>query len=86
MSRYTLYCQGPDDSSTYSQCWGPNPRSRGVEHATADRLADLIAAADAMNHSSWTVRDSHARVTMQPHEFWARKAVQRAIAVARRDD
>jgi hypothetical protein len=81
--RYKLYVQGPDNNSTYAECWGSTATSPGRLVREASRLADLIEAADGLGHSNWSVRDGHRREWMSPEEFWARKAVAKATAAER---
>jgi hypothetical protein len=74
--RYKLYEQGPDDKSTYAECWGSTATSDGRLVAESSRLSDLAEAANSMSHSNWLIRDSHKRVWINPREFWSRPAVK----------
>jgi hypothetical protein len=76
--RYKLYQTGPDNHSTYAECWGSGAKSNGRLVAEADTLAGLIRATD-MGHSNWTIRDTHRREWISPSEFRLRKCVCKAI-------
>lgn len=84
MTRYTLHAQGPDNRSTYAECWGADRTSHGREIATATRLAHLIRHADGMGHENWIIRDAHRRESISPREFWSRACVIAALAAAER--
>lgn len=64
--RLKLYKQGPDNCSTYPECWGSTATSPGRLVKEAARLVDLIEAADAMGHSNWVIRDHHRRRWIGP--------------------
>jgi hypothetical protein len=73
--RYQLLAQGPDNRSTYAECWGSTATSDGRLVTAAARLADLVETADGMGHTNWLIRDSHRRQWIPPEEFWRRPAV-----------
>jgi hypothetical protein len=73
--RYRLLQQGPDDRSTYAECWGSTATSDGRLVAEAKRLVDLVEPASKMGHSNWSVHDTHLRVYVRPEEFWRRPSV-----------
>jgi hypothetical protein len=76
--RYTLLVLGPDNRSTYSECWGATATSDGRPVATAARLADLAEPAGKLGHTNWAVRDGRRYIT--PEEFWQRPAVAAVVA------
>lgn len=51
MARYVLLEQGPDDRSTYAECWGSTRTSRGRLVAEASTLVGLLSFVDKMTHS-----------------------------------
>lgn len=55
MARYTLYQTGPDNSSTYAECWGSTARSRGREVASASTLVGLMKAVNQFGHDNWAI-------------------------------
>jgi hypothetical protein len=77
--RYTLYLCGPDNHSTYSECWGANASSLGRELAESGSLARLVSAAGAIRHENWLIRDHHRGNTISPGEFWKRPVVISAL-------
>ena len=84
--RYQLLKQGPDNLSTYAECFGPRPASRGRLVAEGGRLSDLIEAADEeSHHSNWCVYDSHRDEEMTPSEYFARPAIAKLRRSAHAD-
>ena len=73
--RYVLRIQGPDNSSTYPECWGSQPRGREV--ARSDRLVDLIDAVSDLGHD--TVCLANRLIAQDREEFFALPAVKKAI-------
>lgn len=57
--RYLLLELGPDDRSTYAECWGAHARSWGREIAAAHVLDDLRAAVDQIGHDNIRVVRRH---------------------------
>ncbi len=53
---YTLYQLGPDDRSTYPECWGSHAASPGHKIAEAKTLAALVDAVSALSHDNWSLR------------------------------
>jgi hypothetical protein len=60
MARFTLYQTGPDNRSTYAECWG-QATSPGRKVAEASTLLGLLAAVDGIGHDNWWVRGPGGR-------------------------
>jgi hypothetical protein len=75
--RYKLYATGPDNHSTFADCFGPNG-GPGRLIAEAAKLAYLVPAADSIGHRNWHIRDAHRREWISPADFQERKCVQAA--------
>lgn len=80
--RLRLYKQGPDNRSTYPECWGSTATSPGRLVKEADKLTELIEDADRLGHSNWSVRDHHKRRWLSPQEFWKEPTVAAVRQVA----
>jgi hypothetical protein len=81
MSRYTLYQTGPDNHSTYAECWGSTSTSPGRKVAESDTLAGLIDAVDSMGHDNWWIRGPGGRnVAGTREEFRNLPSVKKALA------
>lgn len=58
MSKYRLYQTGPDNRSTYAECWGANPASKGTLIREAGHLADfleIILGRNGLGHDNWWI-------------------------------
>jgi len=75
--RYKLYATGPDNHSTYADCFGPQG-GPGRLIAEASKLAYLIPSADGMGHRNWHIRDAHRREWISSERFWLRGCVRAA--------
>ena len=64
-----LYKQGPDDSSTYPECWGSTATSHGRLVAESGTLTGLVDAVIALGHENWAVLNG--RKWLSPEEFFA---------------
>ncbi len=85
--RYTLLELGPDERSTYPECWGAGATSDGREIAAADRLVELIPAVSAMPHDNWWLRGPKGRrVAGSRKEFRALPTVARELAWVTREE
>ena len=77
-ARYRLYEMGPDDDSTYPECWGSQARSLGRLIAEADGRRELAARPDARDvmtrHENWVVYDRVEKARLLPHDFRGRVA------------
>ena len=69
--RYKLYEQGPDNHSTYQDCWGATATSPGRLLAEGARLDDLAHAVP--DHENWSVRTGPGRY-LTPTEYRRRRA------------
>lgn len=64
MKRFTIIEQGPDDYSTYAECWGsPANRKRGKLVADCDNFDDVVEVIHDLGHTNYTIRDRHRHVT-----------------------
>ncbi len=80
MARYTLFQTGPDDTSTYAECWGATGNSPGREIASADTLAGLIDAVDSLGHDNFWIRGVRGRnVAGSRRDFRRLSPVQREL-------
>jgi len=83
-TRYVLYETGPDNRSACAECWGSARTSRGRALASGERVSDLAAAVDALDHDNWWVRGPGGRtVASSRSEFYAIPSCARAITAAR---
>lgn len=83
MARYTLFQTGPDNRSTYPECWGA-ATSPGREIASADKLADLAPLVERIGHDNWWIRGPRGRnVAGSRADFFALPSVRRAATAAR---
>lgn len=79
--KYTLFQTGPDDSSTYAECWGSNSSSPGRHVASASDLLGLMDAVDGMDHDNWWIRGPGGRnVANTRREYYALPTVAKALA------
>ncbi len=51
---FTLYKMGPDNRSTYPECWGAG-NGPGRKVAEALTLRELASAIEALGHDNWAV-------------------------------
>lgn len=72
--KFQLYKQGPDNRSTYPECFG-NGSSDGRLVAEADTLAGLLDAANGLGHSNWSVKAG--KKYYRPEEFFASRSVRK---------
>jgi len=73
---YTLYETGPDNRSTYAECWGRERTSPGRVLARGDSVADLLGAVDRLEHDSWWVADAAGKyVAGSRAEYYALPAI-----------
>lgn len=87
MARYTLYETGPDNYSTYAECWGSTRTSRGREVASAGRLVDLLDAVDRMKHDNWSLIGPGGRfVTGSRKGYYRLPAVAKELARIAREE
>jgi hypothetical protein len=56
MALYTMYQTGPDDRSTYPECWGSTRTSQSRKIASGSSIADLMDTVDAITHDNWWIR------------------------------
>lgn len=81
MARYTLYQTGPDNRSTYAECWGSGSTSDGRKVAESNTLAGLIDAVSAMDHDNWWIRGPGGKnVAGSRKKFFALPSVAKAMA------
>ena len=81
MARYTLYQTGPDNRSTYAECWGQASTSRGREIASASTLIGLLDAADDMGHDNWWIRGPGGKcVAGSRKDYYALPSVRQELA------
>lgn len=52
---YILYQTGPNNTSTYAECWGSTRTSRGRKVASAPTLVGLSPAVDKFDHDNWSI-------------------------------
>jgi hypothetical protein len=79
---FKLYQQGPDNRSTYAECFGPNS-GPGRKIAEASRLVGLIDAIEGIGHDNFAVYGPGGRCEAGGRcEFFTRPTV--AAEVARR--
>ena len=87
MARYTLYQTGPDNSSTYAECWGSERASLGREVASAPTIVGLMDAVDRLSHDNWFIRGPGARcVCGSRRDYYALPAVAKELARIVRDE
>jgi hypothetical protein len=67
---YVLYQQGPDNRSTYPECWGSTATSRGRVIATADTLAGLADAVRRLGHDNFTVYGPDGHICGRQSEYF----------------
>ena len=79
--RYTLLQTGPDNASTYGECWGSRPTHGGRPIAAAHTLVGLLDHVDKLDHDNWWIRGPGGRMeACSRKEYYARPVVQKAIA------
>jgi hypothetical protein len=79
-SRFTVLVQGPDNNSTYSECWGSNSSSRGRHLADCASLSALIETIHDLAHTNYTVRDRTKHVTYNGPSINEIKAAEAKVA------
>jgi len=52
---YTLYETGPDNLSTYYECWGSTRTSLGRVLASSPKLIGLLDVVDRLQHDNWSI-------------------------------
>lgn len=79
LTTYTLYTQGPDNRSTYAECWGSTASSPGREvcTGTADEVENAL---HVLGHRNVVIRQ-HARRGMAAR--WLDDRAFRAVATKR---
>ena len=81
--RYTLYQTGPDNNSTYAECWGSTSTSRGREVASSSTLVGLMDAVDKLDHDNWSIYGPGARVICgSRREYYGLPSVAKALQQA----
>jgi hypothetical protein len=81
MARYTLYQTGPDNSSTYAECWGSTRTSRGRVVASASTLVGLMDAVDQFDHDNWSIYGPGARyICGSRRHYYALPSVAKELA------
>lgn len=63
MKNFTIFTQGPDNNSTYAECWGANSPSKGRHIADCDTVDEVIEAIHDLGHTNYTVRDRRRHET-----------------------
>ncbi len=85
MARYVLYATGPDNRSTYPECWGAAGRSRGRYITAADTLPDLIPAVNRLGHDNFWIRAANGRcMAGNRKDFYALPAIRKVVDAAER--
>jgi len=56
-ARYRILEQGPDNNSTYAECWGGNPASDGSFVADCDTFDEVREVIHELGHQNYTIRD-----------------------------
>lgn len=78
--RYTLLECGPDNNSTYAECWGSTRTSPGREIASASTLVGLMDAVDALGHDNWSIRGPGGRhVAGSRQDYYRLPSVAKAL-------
>lgn len=89
MARYILYQTGPDNYSTYAECWGSTSTSRGRMVASASTLVGLMDAVDQfdqLDHDNWWICGPGGRsIAGSRREYYALPSVARELARRRRE-
>jgi hypothetical protein len=79
-ARYALFETGPDNRSTYAECWGCQSTSPGRLVAESETLAGLLAAVDGMGHDNWWIRGPGGRnIASSRREYYARPSVAKGL-------
>jgi hypothetical protein len=87
MARYRLLEKGPDDKSTYSECWGSTATSNGREIASGEKLLDLLDAVDKMNHDNWSIYGPGNRyICGSRRSYYALSSVAKELAKLRKEE
>jgi hypothetical protein len=68
---FTLYQQGPDNRSTYAECAGLQPTSRGRVIATADTLDGLAEAVARLEHDNFRIYGPDGYICGRKSEYFA---------------
>lgn len=80
MARYTLYQTGPDNRSTYAECWGSTRTSRGRVVAESATLVGLMDAVDRFDHDNWWICGPSSRcVASYRREYYALPSVAKEL-------
>ncbi len=78
---YTLFQTGPDNRSTYPECWGSTSTSPGRQLAVSSTLAGLIDAVSAIEHDNFWVRGPGGKnVAGSRKDFFALPSVAKCLA------
>ncbi len=84
---YRLLEQGPDNHSTWGECWGKNAESPGRLIRTSSTLFGLADAVEKMGHDNWTIYGPGGRYEAGSRkEYWARPVVAKALRRLRKDE
>jgi hypothetical protein len=70
MAEYVLYQQGPDNRSTYAECAGLQPTSRGRVLATADTLDGLAEAVARLEHDNFRIYGPDGYICGRKSEYF----------------
>jgi hypothetical protein len=70
MADYILYEQGPDNRSTYAECAGIQPTSRGRVIATADTLDGLTGAMTMLEHDNFRIYGPDGYICGRKSEYF----------------
>lgn len=75
-ARYRLLAQGPDNSSTYPECWGNQATSDGRLLRSAKKLALLAKTAKLLTHDNWCIQDTQTGIWISSRGFWRHPEVR----------
>ena len=77
---YVLFSLGPDDYSTYDECWGALATSDGVEIKRSSDLRGLLRYVDDFTHDNFWVRGPGRRhVAGSRKEFHSLPTIRRIL-------
>ena len=85
MARYILYQTGPDNYSTYAECWG-STGNRGRMVASASTLVGLMDAVDQFDHDNWWICCPGGRSINSRREYYALPSVAKELARIAREE
>lgn len=83
---YILYQTGPNNYSTYAECWGTGT-NRGRMVASAPTLVGLMDAVDQLNHDNWWICGPGGRsIADSRREYYALPSVAKELARIAREE